>query len=259
MAAETTFCLSEKKHLAWICQFPRGVLQLQSVFRPAPTVSRSRYQSRSAQRATVLVPCTTGICRQSGDRSEQLNRSGATAVRHFCPFSIRSASSIVGHNHRLRMAQWVRRNSSCMYHRSGHRRYRVAQRNMRLSLLAHASPAIQLTFCVLAGSGARPRAPNTYVDHCESDNNCVSRVSEPRIRCHAHSPMAQVNWLHAIDPTIHIGWQWRNFVPYLCQLVFTAILWVKLWEMFVTLLSFRPKYALSVGQWSREHFLKLTG
>ena len=105
-----------KKHLAWICQFPRGVLQLQSVFRPAPTVSRSRYQSRSARRATVLVPCTTGICRQSGDRSEQLNRSGATAVRHFCPFSIRSASSIVGHNHRLRMAQWVRRNSSCMYH-----------------------------------------------------------------------------------------------------------------------------------------------
>jgi len=35
------------------------------------------------------------------------------------------------------------------------------------------------------------------------------------------------------------------FVPYLCQLVFAAILWVKLLEMFVTLLSL--KYALSVG------------
>ena len=27
---------------------------------------------------------------------------------------------------------------------------------------------------------------------------------------------------------LHIGWQWRNFVPYLCQLVFVAILWAKL-------------------------------
>jgi len=36
-----------------------------------------------------------------------------------------------------------------------------------------------------------------------------------------------------------------NFVPYLCVLVFVAILWVKLLEMFVTLLSL--KYALSVG------------
>ena len=27
---------------------------------------------------------------------------------------------------------------------------------------------------------------------------------------------------------IYIGWQWRNFVPYLCQLVFADILWVKL-------------------------------
>ena len=27
---------------------------------------------------------------------------------------------------------------------------------------------------------------------------------------------------------LYIGWQWRNFVPYLCRLVFAAILWVKL-------------------------------
>jgi len=36
----------------------------------------------------------------------------------------------------------------------------------------------------------------------------------------------------------------RNFVTYLCQLVFAAILWIKLLEMFVTLLSL--KYGLSV-------------
>jgi len=36
-----------------------------------------------------------------------------------------------------------------------------------------------------------------------------------------------------------------KWLLYLCHLVFTAILWVKLLEMFVTLLSL--KYALSVG------------
>jgi len=35
-----------------------------------------------------------------------------------------------------------------------------------------------------------------------------------------------------------------NVVPYLCQLVLAAILWVKLLEMFLTLISL--KYALSV-------------
>jgi len=44
---------------------------------------------------------------------------------------------------------------------------------------------------------------------------------------------------------LYTGWQWRNFVAYLCQLVFAAILYVKLLEMFATLLSL--KYALSVG------------
>jgi len=38
---------------------------------------------------------------------------------------------------------------------------------------------------------------------------------------------------------VYTGWQWRNFVPYLCQLVFAAILWVK---CLLTLLSL--KYAL---------------
>ena len=52
-----------------------------------------------------------------------------------------------------------------------------------------------------------------------------------------------------------IGWQWRNFVPYLCQLVSAAILWVKLSEMFATLMSF--KYALSAGWWSCGHFPQL--
>ena len=34
---------------------------------------------------------------------------------------------------------------------------------------------------------------------------------------------------------LYIEWQWRNFVPYQCQLIFAAILWVKLFKMFVTL------------------------
>jgi len=37
--------------------------------------------------------------------------------------------------------------------------------------------------------------------------------------------------------SIYIGRQWRNFVPYLCQLVSVAVLWVKLLEMFVTLMT----------------------
>jgi len=39
-----------------------------------------------------------------------------------------------------------------------------------------------------------------------------------------------------------IRWQWRNFDSYLCPLVFAAIMWVKLSEMFATVISL--KYAL---------------
>ena len=54
---------------------------------------------------------------------------------------------------------------------------------------------------------------------------------------------------------LYIGRQRRNFVPYLCQLVLAAILWVELLEMFVTLMSL--KYALSAGWWSCGHFPQL--
>ena len=37
---------------------------------------------------------------------------------------------------------------------------------------------------------------------------------------------------HLHDLWVYIERQWRNFVPYRCQLVFAAILWVKLWEIF---------------------------
>jgi len=56
---------------------------------------------------------------------------------------------------------------------------------------------------------------------------------------------------------LYIRCQWRNLIPYLCQLVFAAILCVKLLELFVTLMSF--KCALSVCGWSRGHAFKLTG
>ena len=44
---------------------------------------------------------------------------------------------------------------------------------------------------------------------------------------------------------IHMGWQWRNFVPYLCLLVFAAILWVKLGEMFATVISLKCSLLVS--------------
>ena len=56
--------------------------------------------------------------------------------------------------------------------------------------------------------------------------------------------------------SVYTGWQWRNFVPYLCQLIFAAILYVKLWEMSVTVIAL--KYALLASQWSYGHFLKRT-
>ena len=50
-------------------------------------------------------------------------------------------------------------------------------------------------------------------------------------------------WIEfATTPDCYIGWQWRNFVSHLCLLVFAAILWVKLLEMFVAVIS--SKYAL---------------
>jgi len=60
-------------------------------------------------------------------------------------------------------------------------------------------------------------------------------------------------WMSAM---VYIGWQWRSFATYLCQLVFAATLWVKLSEMFVTVISL--KYALLASQWSCEHFHKPT-
>ena len=55
-------------------------------------------------------------------------------------------------------------------------------------------------------------------------------------------PRQEIGWKKNVSET---GWQWRNFVPRQCRLVFAAIVSVKLLEMFVTLLS--VKYALSVG------------
>ena len=45
--------------------------------------------------------------------------------------------------------------------------------------------------------------------------------------------------------SLYIGWQWRNFDPYLCQLVFAAILWVKLSEMFATVISLKYAFLAS--------------
>ena len=51
----------------------------------------------------------------------------------------------------------------------------------------------------------------------------------------------------------YMGWQWRNFDSYLCRLVFAAILWVKLSEMFATEISL--KCVLLESYWPYRHFI----
>ena len=73
---------------------------------------------------------------------------------------------------------------------------------------------------------------------------------------HRSTPTSSAR-LHTTNAHLYTRWQWRHFVPYVRQLVSAAILWVKLLEMFVTLVSL--KYALSAGWWSCGHFPQLTG
>ena len=56
------------------------------------------------------------------------------------------------------------------------------------------------------------------------------------------TPMCGRPCRHALASFHNTRWHWRNFVQYLCQLVFAAILWVKLLGMFATVIS--PNYAL---------------
>ena len=53
----------------------------------------------------------------------------------------------------------------------------------------------------------------------------------------------------------YTGWQLHNFVPYLCHLIFAAILYVKLWEMFVAVIALKYALLVLVSQWSYGHFL----
>ena len=41
----------------------------------------------------------------------------------------------------------------------------------------------------------------------------------------------------SLSSYVYIGWQYRNFLSFPCQLVFAAILWVKLSKMFATVVS----------------------
>ena len=82
----------------------------------------------------------------------------------------------------------------------------------------------------------RVSAPTVWnpIDNVTRDSQTFSTFKR-HLKTHHSLPLT-------LPPTctyspLYIGWQWRNFVPYLCQLVFAAILWVKLLQMFVTLLS----------------------
>jgi len=72
---------------------------------------------------------------------------------------------------------------------------------------------------------------------CIGRQQVLVTIATPR---HRHPQSADV--LRCIAGPVeinfyHFAWQWRNFVRYLCHLVFDAMLWVKLLEMVVTLLS----------------------
>ena len=64
-----------------------------------------------------------------------------------------------------------------------------------------------------------------------------------------------VNLCYCLELDLYMGWQWCNLFR-ICQLVFSAILWVKLLEMLLLCCHIR---FVGIGQWSRGHFLKLTG
>jgi len=68
-----------------------------------------------------------------------------------------------------------------------------------------------------------------------------SRLIITRAVCHLAVDFWNDRWLRNVrqlrsDVMYIHRWQWRNFDSYLCQLVFAAILWVNLLEMFATVI-----------------------
>ena len=94
---------------------------------------------------------------------------------------------------------------------------------------------------IYGGWCARPETSDAAFIYSSVCSRILHAVADDQT-CRCYSRM-KISLLGA--NVIYTRWQWRNFVPYLCQLVFAAILWVKLSEVFVTLLSL--KYALWVG------------
>ena len=87
---------------------------------------------------------------------------------------------------------------------------------------------------------------NHEEDDSDHDSNRRDDVRRSfQLECSFHVCRRRVpgqNYTYNVPPGVYIGWQWRSFVSYLCQLVSAAILWVKLIEMFVTVMSL--KYSL---------------
>jgi len=74
-----------------------------------------------------------------------------------------------------------------------------------------------------------------------ASDNCwhCYRLHYPRRPAQSVYHQCQAGTCRLVISCVYIAWQWRNFVPHPCQLVFAAILWVKLLGMFVTLLSLK--------------------
>jgi len=69
------------------------------------------------------------------------------------------------------------------------------------------------------------------IDHATCPRLPKTRIT-PRATCVGNDRISIKRcsqlWLWCDCDQKYTGWQWRNFVPYLRRLVFTAILWVKL-------------------------------
>ena len=89
---------------------------------------------------------------------------------------------------------------------------------------------------------------------------CVSRLSNGTPSSAAETSLCSAStigrqrdtariYCWALAPAIDqfIGWEWRNFLPYLCQLVFAAILWVKRVVTIDSVTSIHPMYTSCRG------------
>ena len=95
-----------------------------------------------------------------------------------------------------------------------------------------------------AGPAQNARARHVSIDMQQITPSPNQRNSGRSIkhsnRGHQASPPVHTTCMQTLDNALnYIAWQWRNFVPYLCPPFFAAILWVKRWEISVSVIMLK--------------------